>query len=123
VTFADLLKKMIAQVDGSVGALIMGLDGIPIEHVQSPNEAEARERVNFIATSHATLLRNSMRMSSDTGVGQLHELTVMASEMTLVIKMINREYFAVLALQPEGNLGRARFELRKAQLSLAAEFA
>jgi hypothetical protein len=28
----------------------------------------------------------------------------------------------VLALKPEGNLGRARYELRKAELVLAQEF-
>jgi hypothetical protein len=29
----------------------------------------------------------------------------------------------VLAISPEGNLGRARFELRKAELQLKSEFA
>jgi len=29
----------------------------------------------------------------------------------------------VLALQPDGNLGRGRYELRKAELVLAKEFA
>ena len=32
-------------------------------------------------------------------------------------------WFVVLAMKPEGNLGRARYELGKAELSLAHEFA
>jgi len=32
-----------------------------------------------------------------------------------------KDYFVVLAMKPEGNLGRARYELRKAELMLAHE--
>ena len=32
-------------------------------------------------------------------------------------------YFFLLAIKPDGNLGRGRFELRKAELKLAEEFA
>jgi predicted regulator of Ras-like GTPase activity (Roadblock/LC7/MglB family) len=123
VTFSEVLKGIVSRVEGSLGALIMGLDGIPIEHIQNSVDPESTEKLTLVATSHATLLRNSMRMSSDVGVGSLNELTLISSEMTLVIKLINREYFVILALEPDGNLGRARFELRKAQLSLEEEFA
>jgi len=39
------------------------------------------------------------------------------------VRLLNRDYFLVLALSPDGNLGRGRFELRKAELQLAEEFA
>jgi len=41
----------------------------------------------------------------------------------LVMRLLSRDYFVVLAMGPRGNLGRARFELRKAELQLAKEFA
>jgi hypothetical protein len=37
--------------------------------------------------------------------------------------VLSRDYFVVLAMGAHGNLGRARFELRKAELKLAKEFA
>jgi hypothetical protein len=40
-----------------------------------------------------------------------------------VMRLFNKDYFAVLALKPDGNLGRGRYELRKAELVLAKEFA
>jgi hypothetical protein len=40
-----------------------------------------------------------------------------------VVRLLSRDYFVVLALSPEGNFGRGRFELRKAELQLAKEFA
>lgn len=120
--FAELLRNILSRVEGSVGALIMGLDGIAVEQIQG-DQPSVGEKLNMVAAAHATLLKNSMRMSSDVGVGALNELTVMSSEMTLVMKLINREYFLLVAIHPEGNLGRARFELRKAQLRLEEEFA
>lgn len=119
--FSQLLKKIVERVEGSLGALIMGLDGIAVAQVS--DQPSVVERLNMVAAAHATLIRNSMRMTSDVGVGALTELTVMSSEMTLVMKLINREYFLMIAIQPDGNLGRARFELRKAQLQLEEEFA
>jgi predicted regulator of Ras-like GTPase activity (Roadblock/LC7/MglB family) len=41
----------------------------------------------------------------------------------VIMRLLSRDYFVVLAVSPEGNLGRARFELRKAELKMANEFA
>jgi hypothetical protein len=41
----------------------------------------------------------------------------------LIMRLLSRDYFVVLAMSPEGNLGRGRFELRKAELQLSKEFA
>lgn len=100
----------------------MGLDGIAIE--QQIEDAQNHDgQLSIIAAAYATLLRNSMRTSSDVGVGALQEMTVISGNLTLVIKLINPEYFLLIALSPAGNVGRARFELRKAQLLLEEEFA
>jgi len=36
---------------------------------------------------------------------------------------LNQNYFVVLALRPDGSIGRGRYELHKAELFLAREFA
>jgi predicted regulator of Ras-like GTPase activity (Roadblock/LC7/MglB family) len=120
--FSALLKQILERVEGAVGAMIVGLDGIAIEQELSDPTANDG-RLSMIAASYATLLRNSMRTSFDAGVGSLQEMTVTSENMTLVIKLINPEYFLLISLKSTGNLGRARFELRKAQLLLEEEFA
>ncbi|MFQ3582088.1 MAG: hypothetical protein SNJ67_05970 [Chloracidobacterium sp.] len=122
MTFSELLKGILERVEGSIGIAIMGLDGLAIEQAQVPSKMELGEHVALIATSHATLLRNTMRMSSDTGVGLLNELTLVSDDFRLVVRLIGREYFIILTLGPGGNIGRARFELRKAHLLLEKEF-
>lgn len=122
MVFSDLLKQIVHKVEGVVGVLIMGLDGIAIEQQIEPSH-HYDGQLSIIAAAYATLLRNSMRTSSDVGVGALQEMTVISGNLTLVIKLINPEYFLLIALGPNGNIGRARFELRKAQLLLEEEFA
>jgi predicted regulator of Ras-like GTPase activity (Roadblock/LC7/MglB family) len=122
MVFSELLKQIVNKVEGTVGVLIMGLDGIAIEQqIEDPRNYDGQ--LSIIAAAYATLLRNSMRTSSDVGVGALQEMTVISGNLTLVIKLINPEYFLLIALGPNGNIGRARFELRKAQLLLEEEFA
>ena len=120
--FGDVLKQILDKVEGAIGALIMGLDGIAIEQ-QIIDPELYDNRLSMIAAAYATLLRNSMRTSNDVGVGQLQEMSVISGNMILVIKLINPEYFLLIALHSDGNIGRARFELRKAQLLLEEEFA
>ena len=56
--------------------------------------------------------------------GVLTTATALAGsyEALVVMRLVSREYFIVLALKPDGNLGRGRYELRKAELDLAREF-
>ena len=71
----------------------------------------------------ASLVRSAGRSGKDLDLGGLRELIVALAGVTLVIRLFNRDYFAVLALKADGNLGRGRYELRKAELMLAKEFA
>ncbi|HEX8920726.1 MAG TPA: hypothetical protein VF766_04580, partial [Pyrinomonadaceae bacterium] len=70
-----------------------------------------------------SLVRNAQRSGNDIGLGNLHELVVHLESAVIIMRLFTREYFVVLALKPDGNYGRGRFELRKAELQLAREFA
>jgi hypothetical protein len=53
----------------------------------------------------------------------MRELVVSLEGAILIMRLLSRDYFVVLAINAQGNLGRGRFELRKAELKLAKEFA
>jgi predicted regulator of Ras-like GTPase activity (Roadblock/LC7/MglB family) len=80
-------------------------------------------RVDVAAAEFTTLVRNAQRSGGDTGLGSLRELVVQLESAVLIMRLFTRDYFVVLALRPDGNYGRGRFELRKAELQLAREFA
>jgi predicted regulator of Ras-like GTPase activity (Roadblock/LC7/MglB family) len=118
--FKEPLEAIIERTDGSIGALIMGTDGIAVEKVLRPEGHDAN--LDVAAAEFTSLVRNAQRTGVDTGLGSLRELVVSLENMNIVMRLLSREYFIVLALRPDGNLGRGRFEMRKAQLELAREF-
>ena len=119
--FRKSLSEIIEKTEGAVGALIMGVDGIAVERVFLPEGSEAN--MDVAATEVNSLIRSALRAGSDTGFGGLRELVLGFEGIQLVARLLTPEYFIVLALGPDGNLGRGRFELRKAELDLAREFA
>ena len=118
--FKEFLETIIERTDGSIGALIMGTDGIAVEKVL--NDAGEEANLDVAAAELTSLVRGAQRAGNDLGLGGLRELVVSLDDLIVVMRLLSRDYFAVLALRPDGNLGRGRFELRKAQLMLAHEF-
>lgn len=119
--FKEMLETIIERTDGSLGVLIMGTDGIAVEKVLA--EAGKDANLDVAAAEFTSLVRGAQRAGSDTGLGDLRELVIAMEKAVVVMRMLTRDYFVVLAISPEGNLGRGRFELRKAGLKLAKEFA
>jgi predicted regulator of Ras-like GTPase activity (Roadblock/LC7/MglB family) len=119
--FKQALAEIIERTEGATGALIMGMDGIAVERLFLPEGDEAN--MDVAATEVTSLVRAALRAGSNTGLGALQELAVNYERVRILARMFSPEYFIVLALRPDGNLGRGRFELRKAELRLAREFA
>jgi len=119
--FKESLKTIVDNTDGSLGALIMGADGLSVEKFF--NEEGAAANLDVAAAEFTALIRSASRSGKDLALGDLRELVVALGSVTFVTRLFNKEYFVVLAVKPEGNLGRARYELRKAELILAPEFA
>jgi len=119
--FKETLQTIVEKTDGSLGALIMGLDGLSVEKFFTQDGSAAN--LDVAAAELTSLIRSASRAGNDLDLGELHELVVKHEKATFVMRFFGKEYFAVLALAPDGNIGRGRYELRKAELTLAEEFA
>ena len=119
--FKEALQTIVEKTDGGLGALIMGADGLSVEKFFS--EEGVAENLDVAAAEFTSLVRGARRSGKDLDLGELRELVVALGRVIFVMRLFNQDYFAVLAIKPEGNLGRGRYELRKAELSLAKEFA
>src|SRR4026208_1902338 len=119
--FKEMLESIIGRAEGSLGALIMGTDGIAVEKVLG--EAGMDANLDVAAAEFTSLVRSAQRAGNDTGLGGLRELVISLESATMLMRLLSRDYFVVLAMSSQGNLGRGRFELRKAELKLAKEFA
>lgn len=118
--FKETLEAVLANLEDGLGVLIMGLDGISVEKILRP-EGEA-VNLDVAAAEVASLVRNTQRLGRNIGLDGLQELTLRFEKIKILVQMVGQEYFLILALQSEGNIGRARYQLRKAELELAREF-
>jgi predicted regulator of Ras-like GTPase activity (Roadblock/LC7/MglB family) len=100
-------------------ALLVGTDGIIIERVGVEKEAD----FDALAAEYAVVLNRSRATATDTGLGQLNELLTITDESILLTKILNEDYFVMLRLASQSSLGRARFEVRRAELLIEEMFA
>ncbi len=121
MSFKDNLTEIVDRIEGSAAAAILGIDGLLIERYLK--DMDPSLDLELIAIEFTNLLRRSMRTASDTELGDLREMVIATDRLTFLLRPITTEYFLLLALNPGGNVGRARFELRKTQLALEPEFA
>ena len=118
MVFSDVLKEVSARVEGSVGFVVMGMDGIRIERLIS----DRRHNFDMIATECTTLLRTTQQVAEELGAGPLRELSFATVEFTVLAVAITDEYILLGALAKGSNYGKARFYMKRAAMRLEKEF-
>jgi predicted regulator of Ras-like GTPase activity (Roadblock/LC7/MglB family) len=119
--FKETLQKIVDKTDGALGAVIMGTDGLSVEKFFS--EAGTEANLDVAAAEFTSLIRTAARSANDLNLGDVRELVVTTENVTLLMRALHKEYYVFLAMRPDDNLGRGRYELRKAELILSNEFA
>src|SRR5438309_5975094 len=102
--FKQMLVSILERTEGSLGALIMGTDGIAVEKVLV--EAGEEANLDVAAAEFTSLVRGAQRAGNDLGLGGLRELVVSLDDLIVVMRLLSRDYFVVLALKPDGSRGR-----------------
>lgn len=117
MTFGAILQDAVSQVDGALGAIMLDGDGIAVDEVR----ADPNLDLAIVAAEYSTILRETQRTGTETGIGLPEEITVRSSRTVLIIRRAGDGYFVVLALSPEANFGKGRFVLRRAVARLEEE--
>jgi len=109
MSFRESLESIVAQIDGAIGAVIMGYDGIAIdEYIRVDEELD----VQLLAVEYATLLKEIKRTVDVLQTGAMEEVSISTGEVRIAIRAISEEFFIVLLLQADGNFGKGRYLLR-----------
>jgi predicted regulator of Ras-like GTPase activity (Roadblock/LC7/MglB family) len=116
--FKQALKKVVDNVDGGIAAVVMGLDGIPVESYVRLND---KLDITTVAMEFSFILTQVRKAADSLQVGACEELTVKAQRLLLCVRMLSPQYFVATALTPEGNVGKARFLLRITSPQLTAQ--
>ena len=117
--FGEVLDSVLNKVEGAIGAVVMGMDGISIENRVPGNELN----IEALAAEYSSLLKGTALTTQEIGLGLIQEMVVSSESRVIVIRMITPEYFILVLLDRNGNIGRTRFELKKAKFVLEKELA
>jgi predicted regulator of Ras-like GTPase activity (Roadblock/LC7/MglB family) len=110
MSFEAILRGIVSQCPGCLGVALMGVDGIPIAEVGGAGESD---EVTLLGVEFGRVLEEARKVASTVNGGELEELVIAMSRTQVVMRAVDRETLFVLALDPSGNLGKARYLLRR----------
>ncbi len=123
MSFRETLEQVTRSVPGAVACSVMGFDGIAVETVQPDAGAQAAAELDVPTAliEYGNLLGQLKQAAEGLKTGAVAELSVNTEKLLTIMRMVNPEYYVVLALLPDGNYGKGRYALRIAAPVLAKE--
>ena len=116
MSFRDVLQGIRDRVEGTLAVSLIGLDGISVEKLHGekvPLDVMGAEFGSFI---------KSVRLSNtELNTGEILQFSLVTEKYIAFVSEVTPEYYVLLVLKPDGNYGRARFELTRAKQLLRDE--
>ena len=123
MSFKALLREIVEGCGGGIGAALMGNDGIPIQQVTASQAASSplAEDIATAGTEFGRILEEIRKASDAVAGGAVVETIIQLSRVMLIFRTVDEETFLVVALATDGNLGKARYLIRRQLLALRQE--
>ena len=115
MSFQSILQSIVDDCGGGVGVALMGRDGIAIGQALARVEAARalEEEFGAAGVEFGRILDEIGKASDALGGGALREAVISLARLVLIFHVVDDETFLVMALLPDGNLGKARYLLRR----------
>jgi len=114
--FRDVLAGLLERVEGAIAISLIGLDGIAIETLT------AREvPIDALGAEFGGFVKSIRHANTELDTGEVLQFALVTERYITFLSEVTSEYYILLVLQPDGNYGRARFELSKAKHLLRDE--
>lgn len=110
MSLKSTLKNIVDGVDGGLGAIIIGYDGIPLEEYIIE---EVPIDLQVMAIEYATVLKEIRKAVEILNTGSMEEICINTDVSRVIIRIIDNDLFAILALSSDGNYGKGRYLLRR----------
>lgn len=118
MSFSEVLKDSVHMVNGAVSALILGVDGMPVEEYTE----EKLISLDDLSAEASQLMKNIDTAAEGLGLGEAREFSIVSDLCGIIMRKINAEYYVALVIKPDGNYGKGRFVLRSLVPKIAEEF-
>jgi predicted regulator of Ras-like GTPase activity (Roadblock/LC7/MglB family) len=108
--FREIKDKLRNTVSGTKAIFLIGPDGGMLDHLVLDPHFD----VEAFVSEYAMLLRIARRTSEDTGAGDLTEHVVVSDRSFTVARCFASDFYLILISDVPDQLGRARYELKRA---------
>jgi len=109
--FKPILKNLVEQTPGAQTAILMGCDGIFVDHFTIDSAVE--EEGQAVAVEFAAVVTEVSHAASLLNVGGLDEIAVKCGNLSILLSMLTNEYFVALLINRDGNAAKGRYLLRR----------
>lgn len=114
--FRKVLADLLQRVEGAMAASLIGLDGIAVETI---NDRDVP--LEILGAEFGSFIKSIRHANTELNTGEVLQFSLVTEKYITFLSEVTPEYFILLVLRPDGNYGRARFELSRAKYLLRDE--
>jgi len=114
--FRDVLTDLRDHIEGAVAVSLIGLDGIAVETI-----SDGAVPLDVLGAEFGSFIKSIRHANTELNTGEVLQFSLVTEKYITFMSEVTPEYYILLVLKPEGNYGRARYELSKAKHLLRDE--
>lgn len=114
--FKDVLAGLRSRVEGAMAVSLIGLDGIAIETIRGGDVP-----LEVLGAEFGSFVKSIRTANTELNTGDVLQFSLVTERYITFLSEVTPEYYILLVLSPDGNYGRARFELALAKHLLRDE--
>jgi predicted regulator of Ras-like GTPase activity (Roadblock/LC7/MglB family) len=120
--FQESLQRIVDNVEGGIAGLLMGFDGIAVDSYTRDRSAQPGPMdIQTVGMEFSFILTQVRKAAEALEIGGVQEIAIRAEKLSVIIRVLNQDYFLALALDETGNFGKGRYLLRVTAPKLQAE--
>ena len=116
MSFDAILEQIVAAGPGVLGVALVGNDGLVVAQAESSSAQDGDGEnwdISTLGVEFGRIIEDLNRASSDMGVGGIAEVMVRLDRVTLIASRVDEDLLLILGLAPDGNIGKARYLMRR----------
>ncbi len=117
MSIGESLQNVIGGFPEARGVALVGMDGILVEEQKTVGELD----LQTLGAEFSGLVKSAEAAVESVNPGPSGELVMVSENATFIVKRVTPEYFLLLVSQPDGNMGKGRFLLKRAGERLKSE--
>lgn len=117
MSFTESLSDILGGQKETRGVAIVGMDGIVVEEKKRDDSLD----LHTLGAECSGLFRAAEKGSVSMDGGAVVEMVITSERFLLLLRKVTDEYFLALVLHPDGNIGKGRYQLRRASPQLKSE--